>query len=456
MRIRGVMFTFLDFFINRVTRGSFLFSKLSFIVNVSVSNMNEVCGYSFDLFFNTSVVNGISINRSELFINSCTKTFWDSSIPTPGIDSSTGVIAYYDGCWGCGNETVTGNDVVSFTFKALFPGINYFNLGGLFNPTHISDKNGNEVTHELYNGYVTVPVGQYRNLSLNTTNTTFTINASSADVFIELKTNSPLTGEWINITTFKENYSTPSLFKLDGVKYVVIDASTGLKDNLNWTIIRIYYTGEEIGTLLEETLKMYWWNGSAWIEIESGVNVNENYVWANVTHFSDYTLGGEIKPDFAVDSIDIPVPVISGRNTIINVTVLNNENINLTFENVNVSLFIDGNFYDSKTINLTNKHNITVNFNWIPDEVRRYNLTVLLNSNFILKELIGSNNESTKNLFAYSECDLNYDNIIISDYNDLIYVYRCFIGVNTNCDKIQFRDWAGMKREYECFTGKNY
>ena len=97
----------------------------TFIVNVSVSNMNEVCGYSFDLFFNTSVVNGISINRSELFINSCTKTFWDSSIPTPGIDSSTGVIAYYDGCWGRGNETVTGNDVVSFTFKALFPGINY-------------------------------------------------------------------------------------------------------------------------------------------------------------------------------------------------------------------------------------------------------------------------------------------------------------------------------------------
>lgn len=50
------------------------------------------------------------------------------------------------------------------------------------------------------------------------------------------------------------------------------------------------------------------------------------------------------------------------------------------------------------------------------------------------------------------ECDLNYDKIVSSDYNDLMTAYKCFLGIK-NCDTIQFRDWENMKKEYECFTG---
>ena len=50
------------------------------------------------------------------------------------------------------------------------------------------------------------------------------------------------------------------------------------------------------------------------------------------------------------------------------------------------------------------------------------------------------------------KCDLNQDGIIIHDYNDLLTAHKCFLGINKNCNKINFRDWNSMKEEYKCFT----
>jgi len=49
-------------------------------------------------------------------------------------------------------------------------------------------------------------------------------------------------------------------------------------------------------------------------------------------------------------------------------------------------------------------------------------------------------------------CDLNNDGIIIHDYNDLIFSYKCFLGIERNC-KINYQDWKQIKEEYECFVG---
>ena len=50
--------------------------------------------------------------------------------------------------------------------------------------------------------------------------------------------------------------------------------------------------------------------------------------------------------------------------------------------------------------------------------------------------------------------DLNNDGIITRDWNDITAAYRCFLGINKNCNN-SFQDWQYMKKEYECFIGMN-
>ena len=47
--------------------------------------------------------------------------------------------------------------------------------------------------------------------------------------------------------------------------------------------------------------------------------------------------------------------------------------------------------------------------------------------------------------------DLNNDGIITKDWNDLMTAYKCFLGIEKNCNKINYHNWSDMKREYECF-----
>ncbi len=56
---------------------------------------------------------------------------------------------------------------------------------------------------------------------------------------------------------------------------------------------------------------------------------------------------------------------------------------------------------------------------------------------------------------VYATCDLNGDGIIIHDYNDLMYGYKCFLGIEKNCNEIKYQEWKNMKKEYECFTNSN-
>ena len=64
-----------------------------------------------------------------------------------------------------------------------------------------------------------------------------------------------------------------------------------------------------------------------------------------------------------------------------------------------------------------------------------------------------SNNKAESTLTVRNNCDSNLDGIAIHDYNDLMSAYRCFLGIEKNC-KINYQDWANMKREYGCFSGK--
>jgi hypothetical protein len=70
---------------------------------------------------------------------------------------------------------------------------------------------------------------------------------------------------------------------------------------ITWPIeLRVYYTDEELEAagIDESTLTMYRWDGSNWVEVaESGVNTEENYVWAKLYSFSIYgPMGDPLSP----------------------------------------------------------------------------------------------------------------------------------------------------------------
>jgi hypothetical protein len=73
---------------------------------------------------------------------------------------------------------------------------------------------------------------------------------------------------------------------------------------MSYAVIRYYYTHSEIQSLglNENKLRFYWYdtNSSSWEALDPdimswvygvGLNKDDNYVWAIVTHFSDYVVG---------------------------------------------------------------------------------------------------------------------------------------------------------------------
>ncbi len=59
---------------------------------------------------------------------------------------------------------------------------------------------------------------------------------------------------------------------------------------------KVYYSESDLGNIDESTLKFYNWNNGNWEAVaDSGVNTAENYVWANLKHFSLYGMFGNEK-----------------------------------------------------------------------------------------------------------------------------------------------------------------
>jgi len=85
--------------------------------------------------------------------------------------------------------------------------------------------------------------------------------------------------------------------------------------------VRLYYTDDDVVGLDESTLKMDYWNGTAWVECSlTGVNTGENYIWARFHATSDPSLsdlqgtafGGEGVKTF----LDIDIALLSDWNLV--------------------------------------------------------------------------------------------------------------------------------------------
>lgn len=142
---------------------------------------------------------------------------------------------------------------------------------------------------------------------INTTNQTLSGLQQSSDTFND---SSSKETEFSNVKTnitFKLNSNKSLSFTIGDVTesssktgmntFKALDIQINDTDNLSWAIIKMYYNQSELdaANIDPNTLKIYFYNESAspaaWEEIASdkqGVDTTNNYVWANVTHFSTY------------------------------------------------------------------------------------------------------------------------------------------------------------------------
>ncbi len=87
-----------------------------------------------------------------------------------------------------------------------------------------------------------------------------------------------------------------------------------------------------------------------------------------------------------------------------------------------------------------------------------YDVIADLNNDGIVQqdEIVGMDDQYAAGFkIVENVCDLNYDGIIIHDYNSLMTAYKCFLGIEKNCDEIKYQKWKNLKKEYECFTNSN-
>jgi PGF-pre-PGF domain-containing protein/uncharacterized delta-60 repeat protein len=155
------------------------------------------------------------------------------------------------------------------------------------------------------------------NQELNTTNnqTNFTVG----DITVIIETMQEL-NETIDITTYIDNPpNTDEASSSHGLasneqgvgRYIHFEPSENINDtsgNLSWVYFKVNYSEIDYSNVDESTLKFFWWNGTSWRSIttganytsenngpyvyEAGVDTANKFMWANLTHFSTYTIAG--------------------------------------------------------------------------------------------------------------------------------------------------------------------
>jgi S-layer protein (TIGR01567 family) len=182
---------------------------------------------------------------------------------------------------------------------------------GRYNVTIIANDTTGNVNDTQNTSFIVAHIYTNTTIITNAGNSTF-INASGANVTLELFTNGSVKGS-INITRSIVNITNEFEVPGPGI-YIRINASTNFSNdtysNLSWALIKVNYADEDVSNnnLVDSSLRLYWYNESSgnWIKLEtnsptwvygSGVDTANNYVWANVSQFSDYAVGGELEKE---------------------------------------------------------------------------------------------------------------------------------------------------------------
>lgn len=139
----------------------------------------------------------------------------------------------------------------------------------------------------IFNPASVTPNNPYAIDAKQTANCRLIINTISKPATISVK----------NVTAPTDVGALPGAYKLLG-NYIQITSS--VEDITVNVTIRTYYTTEQLSALGldENSLKMFYWNGTAnqWVAVEIQVNTSEHYAWATIDHFSTWVLLGQPVP----------------------------------------------------------------------------------------------------------------------------------------------------------------
>ncbi|WP_129597731.1 TIGR04279 domain-containing protein [Methanohalophilus profundi] len=129
------------------------------------------------------------------------------------------------------------------------------------------------------------------------------VEAKNSGVKLTIGNNKSIVGGSIKVQKTK----TPSKgvgqpdFQSSG-SFLKFDESENVNDSMEYVFINMSYKEDEIGDIEENDLQPYWYDedNDKWVILQpgnpefcldTGVNTDENYVWAKVTHFSTYSMG---------------------------------------------------------------------------------------------------------------------------------------------------------------------
>jgi len=127
-----------------------------------------------------------------------------------------------------------------------------------------------------------------------TSGETEVVEIPGTNVTLEITTTADLFNERVDV----EETTNSTAFDIDPliqVRYVNILVSVNISDALAGALIKVYYSEDMIPDgVNESSLLLFIWNETnrGWEPIAvCGINIEENYVWARVSHFSIYGIG---------------------------------------------------------------------------------------------------------------------------------------------------------------------
>ena len=142
---------------------------------------------------------------------------------------------------------------------------------------------------------------KYNQIHNFTANFEHRINTTEMNISLRIRPNATTNNVQVNITFNSSNPAPVNLSVQELGKYYSINVSDILRNNLTYTTIEVNYTDDEINKsgVEESSLRLYRFNGTNWTaynnqssDYQGGVNTELNYVWGNVTGFSDFGVGG--------------------------------------------------------------------------------------------------------------------------------------------------------------------
>ncbi len=147
-----------------------------------------------------------------------------------------------------------------------------------------------------------IKVPQQNSTASVSTTVNVSSNVTSTDsVNITIVTSQSVTGT-LTTAQYNTNPSNTSAttgngFAALGINtFIFINSSAEVQGNLSWYLLKIYYSDGSLPSgVVESSLRIYYYNetSGAWEqEADSGVDTTNNYVWANITHFSIFSAGG--------------------------------------------------------------------------------------------------------------------------------------------------------------------